>query len=110
MVDKIETTEVVRQYCDFCEEPQTYPVRACAICKKKMCSRGESNGCGHAAFSVLKIRKPRARVGDEDEERSRLYICKECTKETLNMPVGELFDGMMQDQFSFEKFKVRKGC
>lgn len=109
MADKKEMVEVVKEYCDFCELPQTYPVRACAVCNRDMCSRGESNGSGHAAFSILKLHKPRERAGDEDEKRSRLYVCKECARETLNMPLGELLSGMMKGE-PFEKFKVRRGC
>lgn len=110
MAKSTELKPVTEDYCDFCELPQTYPVRACAICKREMCSRGENGGDGHAAFSILKLTKLRARAGDEDEERSRLYICKECEKKTINLPLGKLFDGLMKGGFSFEPFLVRRGC
>lgn len=109
MADKKEMIEVVRQYCDFCELPQTYPIRACAVCKKNMCSRGENTGDGHAAFSILKLTKLRERAGDEDEECSRLYICKECAKTIIRIPFGELLSGLMKAGFSFKPFTIRQG-
>lgn len=100
MAKLTETTEVTRDVCDFCKEPQTYPARVCAICKRDMCSRGESNGDGHAVFSILKLKKMRERPLEEDVERARLYVCKECAKVTFNTSLGNILSGMMQEAFS----------
>lgn len=104
MAKRIEMKPVTIRECDFCGKDA--PIfHKCAICGREMCASG--SGSAHAAYTIAQMRKPPEPHEKDDSRSYDLRICKDCAKETLNMPVGELFDGMMNGS-SFKPFLVRK--